>query len=114
MWSEGTVKAELHHQGLGVGELSLCTAIKWLRNKQVFAEYPLDDLKVLVGVICLAERLLPSHLAGSKQPIGTTSPTHSECSSVWIHLCSVVQSLFFLLGTFFEKHLSQHIFLLLV
>jgi hypothetical protein len=63
MRSESSIQTEFHHQGLRVGEGLLLTAVEWLRHKEVLAKNSLDDLKVLVGIVCLTESLLPSHLA---------------------------------------------------
>ena len=62
MRGKSTIETKFHHQRLSVGELLLLAAVKWLRNEEIFTEDSLNDLQMLVGVICLAESLLASHL----------------------------------------------------
>ena len=86
MRGESSVKAQLHHQRLGVGELLLLTSIEGLRDEQVLAKDPLDDLKVLVRIIRLTEGLLSRHFTwASIQTVGTCRSYLARISSVGIH-----------------------------
>ena len=91
------------------------TAVKWLRNEQVFAENSLNNLQMLIGVICLAESLLARHLAGScvHMTIWTWSSL-ARILSIREHGTSIVKSLFFFLCALLEEYLPKDIFLFLV
>lgn len=113
--SKSAIKTKFHHQWLSVGELLLLTAVKWLRNEQVFAENSLNNLQMLIGVICLAESLLARHLAGScvHMTIWTWSSL-ARILSIREHGTSIVKSLFFFLCALLEEYLPKDIFLFLV
>lgn len=108
MGSECTVQSKLHHERLGVGQLCLATPVERLRDKQVLAQDPLDDLKMLVWVVCLAEGLLPGDFTSSVD-------TSMASEAVAEHGClPSVQPLLLLLRTLFEEDFSQDVFLLFV
>ena len=113
MWSQGPVKSKLHHEGLCVRKLRFLAAVERLHNKQVLAEYALNNLKMLVGVVGLAEGLLSRHLI---LPINSIiiGETYTRVHAVVIHLRPTIQALFFLFGALFEKHFAEYIFFLLV
>lgn len=114
MWCQCSVKTELHHQRLSVGELLLKAPIKRHLNKQVFAQNPFYDLQMLVRIICLTIGLLSCYLTRWSTIHLSIWPWCTTELSIRIHRISIVESLLLFLGAFFEKHFSQNIFLFLV
>jgi hypothetical protein len=112
VWRKRPVETQLHHERLRIGQLLLLTPVERLRDEKILTQNPLDNLQVLVWIICLAVGLLPCHLTWSiKMAIGTRRPLSIMAI---VHLTAVVEPLLLLLGTLFEEHLSQHILLFLM
>ena len=114
MWCQCSVKTELHHQRLRVGELLLKAPIKRHLDKQVFAQNPFYNLQMLVRIVCLTIGLLSRYLTRWSAIHLSIWPWCTTELSIRINCVSIVESLLFFLGTFFEEHLSQNIFLFLV
>ena len=115
MRSKSTVEAKFHHQRLSIRELLFLTAIKRLRHEEILTENSLDDLQMLVWIICLAESLLACHL--TRSCIHMTIRSWSSLArklSIWEHSTSIIKSLFFLLCALLEEYLPKDIFLFLV
>ena len=104
MRGQSTIKSKLHHQRLSVRQLHLGVPVKRLRHKEVLAEDFFDDLKVLIGVVCLAV-LLVVHVSieSVRRLVGTmdTKLTVEDASAI-----SVVEAFLFFFCTLLEEHLS--------
>jgi len=95
--------------------LSLGVPVKWLGNKKVFAEDALNDLKMLIGVICLAVGLLSLHLVSKDSTRWLVGALNAQLSIE--HVCcaiAVIKPLFFFFGALFKEYFPQHILFLFV
>lgn len=94
-------------------------SVKRQGNEEVLTEDALDDLKVLVRIVGLAQCLLSCRFihAGVHRVLGHAWAVQPRCSKLatWsCHRAPVVDALLLLFCAFLEEYFAKYVFLLLV